>query len=408
MPERRTSLLFNTYRGLPRPVYILFLSRIINRMGDFVRIFLTLYLTRYLNLDEKQTGLIITLIGIFSVLGTMAGGKIADHANRKKVLLLTQILSASTAAVCGFMPGSTMLPWVLVLFNFFNGASRPVSTAMLTDLTTPKNRAASFSLLYLGINIGVSVGPLIAGFLFNDYRQWLFWGDSITTILSVILVGLFVPAVKSSEIKAHSEKEAAEKAPIHKALFKRPVLLIYSIIILFSSFLYSQHSFALPLLLEDTMNGDGAKFFGIIMSVNAVSVLVFTPILTALLHRIKPLDNMAIGQLCYAVGFGMLFFSFNSPVLFILSTIIWTTGEILNVINSGVFVANHTPVNYRGRFSAWFATARTIGNTASPMFSGLILGGLGLKSIWIISFFLGIALFLSYFRLNKFDDRNSV
>jgi len=380
-------------------------ARIVNRLGDFVKIFLTLYLTRYLGMDEAQTGMIITLIGVFSILGTLAGGKITDHGDRKSILIVCQILSATIAGFCGFIPDSPMLPWALVLFNFFTAAARPANTAMLTDLTTPENRSSAFSLLYLGINIGVSIGPLLAGILFNNFRQWLFWGDSITTFLSVVLVFIFVPSLKGEDIKAHSAKEEVETGHILSALLKRPVLLIYSLLILLTTFIYSQHSFSLPLLLEGRLKEEGARFFGILMSINALTVLVLTPLLTSLLHKVKPLVNMAIGQLCYALGFGMLFFSIEINSFFILSTVIWTVGEILNVINSGVFVANHTPVNYRGRFSAWFATSRSIGQTMGPMISGFILKSMGMSGIWAITFFMGLLLFLAFKSLDSFDRR---
>jgi MFS family permease len=398
-------LLFKTYRGLPTSVYILFLARIINRMGDFVKIFLTLYLTRYLNMSSKETGLIITLIGLFSVAGNIVGGKITDHTSRKKILLFSQTFSAITVGFCGFIPNSEMLPWILIAFNFFNGAARPVSTAMLTDLTTTENRAQSFSLLYLGINIGVSIGPLAAGFLFNNYRQWIFWGDSITTLLSVLLILIFVPDLHQSQIEAHSPGEAHENESLLKALLKRPVLLIYSVLALISSFVYSQHSFSLPLILNDVMNEQGARFFGIIMSVNAVSVLVMTPTLTAYLHKQKPLLNMAAGQLCYAIGFGMLFFASQNYALFIISTVIWTLGEILNAINSGVFIANHTPINYRGRFSGFFGTMKSAGYTLAPLISGIILESTGLRFIWLVTFVVGMFLFITYRSLESWDRK---
>ena len=63
---------------------------------------------------------------------------------------------------------------------------------MMADLTNTKNRKAAYSLLYLGINIGFSLGPLIAGFLYNHYLKILFLGDAATTILSLILVAVFV------------------------------------------------------------------------------------------------------------------------------------------------------------------------------------------------------------------------
>jgi len=401
-------LVFKAYRGLPKAVYALFFARIINRIGDFVKIFLTLYLTRYLHLSEFQTGTIISLIGVFAVAGTIVGGKITDHLSRKKILIICQLFSALIVGFCGFIPDSNLLPWILIAFNFFNGAARPVNTAMLTDLTTPENRAQSFSLLYLGINIGVSVGPLAAGFLFNTYRQWIFWGDSLTTLLSIFLIIYFVPDLKQTQILAYSNSEKHEKLPLFAALLKRPVLLIFALLSLLSAFIYSQHNFSLPLLLNSIFNKEGAWFFGIIMSINAVSVLIITPLLTNYLLKKKPLLNMAAGQVCYAIGFGMLFFAFENYILFIVSTIIWTIGEILSVINSGVFVANHTPINYRGRFNAFFGTARTIGHTLSPMISGMIIKTTGLWNIWIIVFITGIILFLLFKTLTNYDLKKSI
>jgi Na+/H+ antiporter NhaC len=37
---------------------------------------------------------------------------------------------------------------------------------------------------------------------------------------------------------------------------------------------------------------------------------------------------------------------------FLLSTVIWTLGEILQATNTNVYIANHTPISHRGRFNA--------------------------------------------------------
>lgn len=38
--------------------------------------------------------------------------------------------------------------------------------------------------------------------------------------------------------------------------------------------------------------------------------------------------------------------------LFLLSTLLWTVGEILQVTNASVYVANNSPISHRGRFNA--------------------------------------------------------
>ena len=47
----------------------------------------------------------------------------------------------------------------------------------------------------------------------------------------------------------------------------------------------------------------------------------------------------------------MLFLA-KTFMVFVISTIVWTIGEILSAINSGVYIANHTPMSHRGRFNA--------------------------------------------------------
>ena len=50
----------------------------------------------------------------------------------------------------------------------------------------------------------------------------------------------------------------------------------------------------------------------------------------------KPIINIAFAGVLYAVGFGMIFFLANR-LLLIISTIIWTLGEIVQTINTSVF-----------------------------------------------------------------------
>jgi len=43
-----------------------------------------------------------------------------------------------------------------------------------------ETRRAAFSLSYLGVNIGVALGPLMAGWLFTHTLSWMFWLDGVS------------------------------------------------------------------------------------------------------------------------------------------------------------------------------------------------------------------------------------
>ena len=380
------------YGGLPKSVYVLFVARIINRLGDFVRFFLTLYLTRVLGMTETSTGLVVTLASAAVMAGTLGGGKFADRFGRKRIMLVSQVLSAAVIGVCGFIPAHTALPALLIVSQFFLGALRPASGALVMDLTPPEKRQRAFSLLYLGINIGVALGPMIAGFLFENYRRWIFFGDAITTMVGVFLVWRFVPETSSeTAYRSENHRERSFDGSTFRAFLSRPVLAAFTAVLVVTSMVYSQFHFGLPLLVNEVFRDNSARFFGVISSVNAVTVIVFTPLILKLLERRAPLKNMAAGCAAYAAGFGILAITVTGYWFFLLSTVLWTWGEIIFATNVNVFISSHTPFNHRGRFNAVTHLAMSLGQTIAPAAAGVIIAGIGVRGIWLPILFLSAA-----------------
>jgi MFS family permease len=383
-------LLSSAYRGLDRSIYILFFARIVNRMGDFVQLFLVLYLTGRLGFSEQEAGRFIMFTGVMNGLGVVAGGAFADRFSRRSVLLTCQAVLAGAYILCGFQPVSMTVPWLIFFSSLFRGATWPVTNAMVTDLSEGEERKKAFSLLYLGTNVGVAVGPLIAGLLFADHLPWIFWGDALTTLAAAAAVLTGVRETKPTREKIESTAavrpagEQAEHGRVLRVFLRRPVLLIYLGIAALLSFVYSQHQFALPLQINGLFSADGPRFYGYVMTLNALVVLICTVPLTAVTRRFSSLNNMALAGVLYLVGFGMIR-GISSAALFALSTLIWTLGEILMVTNSQVFTAEHTPISHRGRFNGIISLINNIGFAVSPWISGAVIGRSGLQTIWLLT-----------------------
>ncbi|WP_069649970.1 MDR family MFS transporter [Caloranaerobacter ferrireducens] len=385
---------FNNYRGLPRSIYIIFLARIINSMGAFVYPFLTYFFVENLGLGEHTAGEYILLASTAFVPGSLIGGKLADHFGRKKILLLFQGLAALTLIPCAFLGNSMMIPWLLILSSFFGGAANPSSGAMVTDLTNPNNRQEAFSLLYLGTNLGIAVGPLIAGFLYNNYIEWIFLGDAITTFISLLLVLIYVKETIPSEDEVKDsfnkkDDEKAEEGNIILVLLKRPALLAFSAVSTIYSFVYSQHSFSIPLQVREIFAVNGPKVFGWVMTTNALSVIILTVFITVITRNNKSTTNIAVAGIFYSIGFGMLYY-INSFYLVILSTVVWTIGEILIVTNSSVYIANHTPISHRGRFNAVLPIISGFGYAVGPVIMGKYIEANSVRMVWPILFVLSL------------------
>ncbi|MCD6396248.1 MAG: MFS transporter [Spirochaetaceae bacterium] len=400
-------LLIKTYSGLSSPIYVLFIARVINRMGDFIHLFMTLYLTRIIGFDVKMVGFFVMITAASSILGSVTGGKLSDYVGRKYVMVGAQFTSAAILVVCGFLPSTMIIPVMLIIASFFTGAVRPASRSMLTDLTKSSDRQKAFSLLYLGTNFGVAIGPMIAGFLFLNHLPWIFWGDSITTFIAFSLVLKYVPESNPTKLdikeRTGNSLEKAVEGSALKAFLSRPVLVLFSIFTVMANFIYAQMTFSLPLHLNEIFEDKGSEIFGYLMSFNAVIVLLFTAFVLSCSKRIKAVYNMAFAALLFAVGFGALSV-INSFPGFVITTFIWTIGEILMVTNGSVYIANHTPINLRGRFNAITGVVFGLGYLVGPFISGLILARGTISDLWVFILFFSLLTGGLFFGLGKYES----
>lgn len=372
-------------------MYIMFGATVINRFGDFVMFFLTMYLTLKIGLSYEITGIIVTISSLIVIPSSFLGGKFADEIGRKKAYLIAQGGAALFLIPCAFLKNPVPIVICLLISTFFLGAVRPALNAIITDILPPHQRQLGFSLQYLGINMGVALGPIVAGFLFNNLLPMLFIGDALTSFIAMFLIWKNVKEVKPENLQetVYSEKEKEEKGNIMTALLKRPQIVMFLMVYIIYSFVYTQHKFSLPLSTAEVFGDTGAGKYGVLMSINAFTVLFCTVAITSFTKHFKPLVNITIAGLLYAVGFGMLGI-IDDYYLFILSTVIWSLGEILVVTNFGVYMADNSPSNFRARFNAVGSLSWSIGGALGTSIAGKFLQEMGLNYIWLLAFVLSI------------------
>jgi MFS family permease len=126
--------------------------------------------------------------------------------------------------------------------------------------------------------------------------------------------------------------------------------------------------------------------------------------LTVITGKIKAALSMTIGGILYAVGFGMIFF-IHSYALFIISTMIWTMGEMLISTNTNVYIADHTPASHRGRFNSIFPIIRKLGFMIGPVIAGVYVKYTNIRNLWPllggISVVGAVMMYRLYLRDNK-------
>lgn len=376
--ENRNPL--NIYRGLPRGIYAIFISRIIDNMGSVVMPMITLILTQKIGLPENSTGILATLFMFSQAPFLLFGGKLTDKIGSKKVIVIFNSLGAAAYIPCVFMrPNIIMALMIAVAANLFSVAA-PAYNSIAAELTNGKDVKSAYSILYLGYNLGLAIGPAIGGILFNRHLQMLFLLDAATCLISTALVYFWVPNTRKMNKNAAFNIDIKDSTL--KVLLKSPTFMIFSVILLGYNFCYSQWGFMLPLQSASVFNENGAKFYSFMVSVNAVSVIVFTPILTHMTHRFRPLSIVSIGGLCYMLSF-LIFAGGKDLFSFMIAAVILTFGQILVNINVNIHVAQQTPAAYIGRANSFLSIINGIGVAIGPVVMGHILLGVSYQAAWI-------------------------
>jgi MFS family permease len=396
----------SSYSGLPRGIYILFFVRIINSMGSFVFPLLTLFLTDKLGLGAKEAGMFVSLSALSYIPGGLLGGKLSDIIGRKKVMIIFQTIAALLFLPCAFLGNSMIIPWLLILAGVSISAVQPANSAMVADLTDSSNRKAAFSLLYLGINIGFSVGPILAAFLYRNYFSLTFIGNSVAILITLLLVIFFVDETKPNNLEEEevSEEERAAVGSVFSILLKKPAVLAFALCSSVYSFAYSQGNFSTPLQLKELFGDRAAELMGGLYFTNGIMVVTMTTLIIYLTKKNKPLFNIAISGVFFAVGFGMNFFITVYP-LFILTTIVWTIGEIVNATNMGVYIADHAPSSHRGRFNSVLNIITGAGSAIGPLIMGGYIENLGVKFVWPLVFSVTMISALMIYLLHLRENR---
>ncbi len=150
-------------------------------------------------------------------------------------------------------------------------------------------------------------------------------------------------------------------------------------------------------------DGEGAKLYGMIMSFNAFVVIVFTPVITALLNKMKELPKVMIGIGLYSISFLMIM---DGPLkyVFFMMIFIFTIGEIINTIGSNPYVSRRIPASHRGRVSSYMGIAFIVGDLLSRLLAGFATDRIGYDITFIALAIVGaicIGILQINYRLDK-------
>jgi predicted MFS family arabinose efflux permease len=371
--------------GLPREVWLLFATNLINRAGMMVLPFLVLYLTRELGFSLARAGSMLAVYGGSAIVFGPIGGRLSDRIGALPVMRASLIASG---LVLLLFPLAKTFASVAAMTAFWAGCAemfRPASLAAITHVAAPDQRRQAFALNRLAINLGMSIGPALGGFLATISFHAMFAVDAVTTLLAGTLLALTPWRAFSGVNSEAANRRGPRIGPatiLHDARF-----LVFLAGVVSVGIVFFQHESALPLYLVQYLHLSPA-FYGMLFTINTLLIVgLEVPIITATSHWANR-RSLIIGCMLFAIGFGALGI-IASPAGVIATVVVWTFGEMLLFPAMSAHLAEIAPENRRGAYMGAYSMSLSISLTVGPWMGTQLLASLGPVRVWAVMFALG-------------------
>ncbi|WP_410771790.1 MDR family MFS transporter [Fontibacillus sp. BL9] len=364
--------------------WTIIIGTIFGRMATSMSIpFLSIYLINRLGASPSQAGIVVAVSSLIGVFASFYGGYISDVIGRKKVLFIS--IFGWAVVFVGFALANQI--WMFFVINALNGLCRamfePTSRALLADITPQESKLLVFNLRYAAINLGVVAGPILGLQMGNSNSGSAFYiAGLVYFCYGAVLVAQFLVHKEIGGVSEQSSDRLTLKGALR--ITGRDRTFVYVLIgMIFCVLGYGHFSSTLAQYLELSPSfTDGAKWFGYMLSLNAVVVLVVQFPLVRFSSRFSPIVPLIAGNLC--VSCSLLVFGLVPNIwTMMFGVVLFTIGEVLMFTMTDVLVDRIAPHELRGTYFGMFGF-NNLGNVMAPLLGGFLLDAIGVSQPLLI------------------------
>lgn len=371
-----------SFEGLSKEIWYLALISLVNRAGTMVVPFLSLYLTDNLGFKEGDAGSILFFFGLGSVLGSYLGGKLVDKIGFYKVMVLSLFFTGIGFIILQYMKTFWGLCIGILTVVTVADAFRPAIFVSIKAYSKPENQTRSLGLLRLAINIGMGIGPTLAGLIIvaKGY-DLLFWIDGITCIIAILL---FTRLVKETKLKGN-KKGTEQKAKGKNLVYKDFSYWIFTAICFLMGMTFFQYITAIPLYYKEIFKLDEFKI-SLILAINVVIIVIIEmPFINYLEKKIISNTKLILyGTALFGLSFFLLYENYWIGILLI-GVIVLTFGEILGFPYTNAYAIKRAKDGHEGSYMAMYAMAFALAHMLSPKIGLSIIEVYGYQVNWLVT-----------------------
>ena len=251
------------------------------------------------------------------VVFSLIGGAVADSADRRKILFVTQSVMALEALLLAWLTFSGQVTlWQIYLLTAVQATALafdlPARQALVPNLVPAKDLPNAFSMQSIAFQVGSIVGPALSGLVIAYWGQYYAYLLNAITYLAVIgallLIGA-IPQQTRGSGRIHVKFEDIREGV--RFILEQPVILSSMLLDFFATF-FSSANTLMPIFARDILNV-GAVEYGWLSAAQSIGAMTAA----AIISQIREIRHQGRTLLLSVVAFGFATIAFGLARSFI-------------------------------------------------------------------------------------------
>jgi MFS family permease len=301
-------------------------------------------------------GLVGLFRGVPIILCSLAGGVVADAVDRKRLMIVTQVIMLVSAALLtvGTLTGMESVWPIYILSGFASAATAfdtPARQSLMPTLVPPEDFSNAVSLGVLVFNVATIGGPAIAGFVLAESGPAVIYGLNALSFLAVIAALLAMRASGKADDE-RERKDALSLAALKEGLkfvWHTPII-VQTMTLDFVATFFASATLLLPIFAQERLHV-GARGYGFLAAGPAIGS-VLTALVMARIGSFRKQGRLVVWSVAV---FGVATAAFG------ISTVYWFSLLMLAVTGAADTVSTVlrqtirqlvTPNHLRGRMTS--------------------------------------------------------
>lgn len=287
------------------------------------------------------------------IIFSLPAGLIVDKLNRKKLLLVSQILPAIFALIFMVMTFSgTITPLVIYVLVFLSFGARslqgPARQSIIPQLVTREYYVNAFSLQTISRQVSMMLGPAIAGFTIEFFGvEGVYLFNAVTFIIYIfLLIPIHIEPHEIVKEVSYSFKSMWEG--IHFVFTNE--ILIYTMTLDFIANFFSAATTLLPIFAKDIFE-TGPRGLGLLYSAPAIGSTIAGLVLASV-HNLKNQGMWILGGVILYGAATTAFGLSNSFALALVFLSLVGVGDMISTVLRNTIRQMLTPDHIKGRMIA--------------------------------------------------------